>query len=111
MAGWSDEGASPIATDAYLMLGDSAAALNMTRFFLDRAMPSSLLLSTIGNVAPASGALWPRMMLKRADLAAVMGSRDEARIWYARLSDLWDQADPELQPTLMRIRRALATLK
>ena len=36
------------------------------------------------------------------------GSRDEAHTWYARVLDLWADADPELQPTVTRIRAALA---
>jgi hypothetical protein len=47
-------------------------------------------------------------MLMRADLAAGLGFPDEARTWYARVLDLWADADPELQPTVARIRAALA---
>ena len=50
------------------------------------------------------------MMLLRADLAFAAGKRDEARVWYRRVLDLWSQADPEMQPTVDRIKAALASL-
>jgi hypothetical protein len=50
------------------------------------------------------------MMLQRADLAAAVGFPDEARTWYTRVLDLWAEGDPELQPTVTRIRRALHAL-
>ena len=50
------------------------------------------------------------MMLLRADLAAAAGQRDEAGKWYRRVLDLWSDADPELQPTVTRIRAALGKL-
>jgi len=49
-------------------------------------------------------------MLLRADLAAALGRRDEARKWYARFIDMWATADPELQPTVQRAKNALAAL-
>jgi hypothetical protein len=49
-------------------------------------------------------------MLLRADLAAALGFRDESRLWYTRVLDLWAEADPELQPTVTRIRAALGAL-
>ena len=52
----------------------------------------------------------PRMILLRADLAMALGQRDEARTWYSRLLDLWSDADPELQPTVTRVKAALRAL-
>ena len=52
----------------------------------------------------------PRMMLLRADLAAALGYPGEARTWYARMLDLWSEADAELQPTVARIRAAYTAL-
>jgi hypothetical protein len=49
-------------------------------------------------------------MLIRADLARATGSKAEARLWYMRVLDLWANADAELQPTIDRIRAALAAL-
>lgn len=43
-------------------------------------------------------------------MAAAAGQRDEAGKWYRRVLDLWSNADPELQPTITRIRAALGTL-
>ena len=103
---------SLISAQAYLSLHDSASALRMTRFFVDTAMNSMPISSTwLRNFVPLSGAaLWPRAMLLRADLAAAAGSRNEARTWYGRVLDLWADADPELQPTIARIRSAMARL-
>ena len=108
--GWWEEGWSVIAADAYLALGDSAAALRMARFFVDTAMaPSSLLNQVVGGGYGAD-AFWPRMMLLRADLAAAAGSRAEAMLWYDRVLDLWADADAELRPTVERIRAARSAL-
>ena len=52
----------------------------------------------------------PRVMLLRADLAAALGSPAEARTWYTKVLSLWSNADPELQPTVARIRSAIAAL-
>ncbi len=104
---------SPIATDAYVALGDSMAALRMARFFVDTSMVHMSISSYFfsNGIVDANGAaLWPRMMLRRADLAAAAGQRDEARVWYGRVLDLWADADAELQPTISRIRTALAAL-
>jgi len=55
-------------------------------------------------------ALVPRMMLMRADLAAATGNKDEAREWYAKVLNLWANADAELQPAVARIRASMAAL-
>jgi len=68
------------------------------------------------NQAPAFGfggspPMWVRMMRLRADLAAAAGSREEARLWYDRVIDLWANADEEMQPELHRMRAARAALQ
>lgn len=105
--GWSDNNRGVFATDGYVALHDSAAALASARFYVDSAMAVSpwTMFLVNGMYAPV---LWPRMMLLRADLAAALGFPDEARVWYARVLDLWAEADVELQPTVVRVRRALA---
>lgn len=108
-SGLVDLGTSVIAADTYLAVGDSAAAIRMARLFVDSIMPGINRVSSGGvGEGDLSMLFVPRMMLVRADLAAAAGSRDEARTWYARVLDLWAQADPELQPTVTRIRAALA---
>ena len=49
-------------------------------------------------------------MLQRADLAAALGYKDEARTWYMRVLDLWAEADVDVQPTVARIRAAVTAL-
>jgi hypothetical protein len=84
-------------------------AMRLTRQFVDSVMPGITRLTTsLGYVTGWSVLLAPRMMLQRADLAAALGNVDEARTWYTKVLDLWSDADPELQPTVARIRGALA---
>jgi hypothetical protein len=107
----ADFGYSVIAADAYLAAHDSVSALRMARFFVDTAMRFTTFGTSIRGVIPMNGAAFiPRMMLMRADLAAGLGSREEARKWYARALDLWADADPELAPVVTRMRASLAAL-
>lgn len=96
--------AALFSAEAFLALHDSAAALRVTRFYVDTVIPPMSI------VAPSRPFVWARMMLLRADLAAAARSNAEARTWYMRILDLWADADPELQPTITRIRAALASL-
>ena len=102
-----------VAVEVHLLAGDSASALRTARFAVDSVLP--ILTRTEMFAVPGDGD-WgilavPRMMLLRADLAAARGFADEARTWYARVLDLWAGADAELQPTVARIRAALAGLQ
>jgi hypothetical protein len=106
-----DTAMSLFAIEAYIAAGDSLAALRTLRFALDSALATkdlSFPIATSGTVFYA--AVLPRLMLQRADLAAALGQKDEARLWYGRLLELWANADAELQPTIARVRRALAAL-
>ena len=107
--GWADNNRGVYAAEGYLALHDTAAALASARFYVDTAMAVSpwTMFLVNGMYAPV---LWPRMMLLRADLAAARGFPDEARVWYARVLDLWADADADLQPTVMRIRKAMSAL-
>ena len=107
-----ESGSTIIAVDLALAVGDSSGALARLRFAGDTILPN-LYTSTLGvgiggMVVKALAA--PRIMLLRADLAAALGFPQEARTWYMRVLDLWAEADPELQPTVTRIRSALAAL-
>jgi len=107
-----DFGFSLLAADLYVVVHDSVSALRAVRFFVDSAMTfQSVGASGVGGLMNVMGsAFWPRAMLLRADLAVAAGQRDEAKIWYTRLLDLWADADSELQPTITRVRAALARL-
>ncbi len=108
-AGGDDQGMAFHSAEAALVLRDSSAALRSTRFFVDSLMPALDRMST--TIDDEWGFLLvPRMMLQRADLAAALGFPDEARTWYARVLDLWAEADAELQPLVARIRAALLKL-
>ena len=45
-----------------------------------------------------------------ARIRRTAGQREEARLWYGRVLDLWAEADAELQPTVARIRAAVNAL-
>ena len=107
-----EDGASAIAAEAYLAMHDTLSALRMARFAVDSVMPVTPIFVPLDLTSsmPSRSALWPRMMLVRADLAAALGQKDEARTWYTRVMELWATADPEVQPTMARIRAARAAL-
>ena len=100
---------SVIGADAALSLHDSATALALARHFTNSVMLAVARLSSgFGSLEGWATIAAPRMMLLRADLAAALGHPNEAREWYVKVLDLWREADPELQPTVSRIRAALA---
>ena len=110
-SGIAEDGTSAIAADALLLVGDSLAALNAVRRMLDTTLvitPLETILSEGG--LQIAGMLWPRGMLLRADLAAALNYKDEARLWYGRFVELWAKADPPFQPTVDRARRAYRAL-
>ena len=110
-SGIAEDGTSAIAADALLLVGDSLAALNAVRRMLDTTLvitPLETILSEGG--LQIAGMLWPRGMLQRADLAAALNYKDEARLWYGRFVELWAKADPPFQPTVARARRAYISL-
>jgi hypothetical protein len=108
-AGSADTVYGVIASDAYLALGDTTAALRVVRFATDSAAPraSYFPLNSQGFTAASFA---PRLMLLRADLAAARGHRDEARAWYDRFIEVWSTAVLELQPVVERARQARAAL-
>ena len=103
-----DSGLAIVAAEGYLALGDSLRALNTARHWIDDVLPFSPLM--VGQVVGNTMLLVPRVVLLRADLAAALGFKDEARLWYQRYLDLWAKADPQATPVLDRVRKALAGL-
>lgn len=108
-AGGGDLDQAVIAAEAWLALGDSAAALRVLRFALDTAALQASYFPAQSQ-GFTSAAFAPRLMLLRADLAAARGQRDEARLWYDRFIEIWSTASPELQPVVERARAARAGL-
>ena len=108
-SGSSDTAYAVIATDAFLALGDTTAALRIVRFALDTAA-STTTYFPLNSQGFTAAAFAPRLMLLRADLAAARGHRDEARVWYDRFIEMWSTAVPELQSVVQRARRARAAL-
>lgn len=103
-----DSGMALLAAEAYLALRDSATALAMTRRWLDTTFAFTPLL--VNQVTGNTQLLLPRAILLRADLAAALGSRDEARLWYGRLLAISAHADVEIQPMIERVRKSYAAV-
>ena len=100
-----------VVVDAYLTLGDSAAALRQLRHLLDTTLIASRISDGFRTGrATITAMLWPRAMVLRAELAAARGARDEAREWYGRFLDLWATADAEGQALVSRVRAANAAI-
>ena len=103
-----DTGITLVAAEGYLALRDSINALRMTRRWLDSIVPYSTLILATGNTIVQP--LIPRAMILRADLAAALGQKDEARLWYKRLLDFWAKPEPEFQPLIDRVRKSYAAV-
>ncbi len=113
-SGSDEQLTSVLAIDGALALGDSTAALRIARFAADSVLPAmerhsgAVGLGSPGDNLAGKWLLVPRIMLQRADLAAAAGARAEARTWYARVLDLLQNADPELQSEVTRVRERSA---
>ncbi|HEX7939804.1 MAG TPA: hypothetical protein VF483_12530 [Gemmatimonadaceae bacterium] len=104
-----DTGITIVAAEAYLALRDSARALNLARRWLDTVFTYTPLIS--GNSGGTlAQPLVSRAAIMRADLAAALGSRDEARLWYDRVLATWSNAEPELMPLVGQIRKSRTAL-
>jgi hypothetical protein len=106
----ADNGTGLLGANAHLLVGDTAGALVRLRRFRDVTWPRSPLLEQMGTGFALSGWVWGRTMLLLGDLAAARGQADEARAAYRFVLGLWAHADPEFQPTVERVRAALARL-
>ncbi|MGH7636869.1 MAG: hypothetical protein ACREOK_04390, partial [Gemmatimonadaceae bacterium] len=107
--GNSDTVYAVVASDAYLALHDTTAALRIVRFAIDSVAPLAAYFP-LNSQGFTAAAFAPRLMLLRADLAAARGHRDEARLWYDRFLEAWSTANPEFQPVVERARRVRAAL-
>ena len=90
------------AQEAYLAIGDTAAALRMTRIYVDSAFMHGRLVSRTLSIAPPGPGVG--MMRQRGELAAALGFREEALFWIDRVLDLWADASPEFQADVARLR-------
>jgi hypothetical protein len=106
-AGAAEDGTGVLAADAYLVLRDTTAALAVVNRMLDSTLKVTPMESPTGLGITFAAELWPRVMLLKADLEAGRGNRSEAKIWYQRFLDLWPKPDPEFQPVVDRVRKAL----
>ena len=109
-SGNDDLGLPLHASELYLALGDSVAAMQSTRVFTDSTLTVLSRTSTSNDDWEWPYLLAPRMMKQRGDLAMRMGYVDEARTWYERVLSLWSDADPEFKAEVARLRSALAAM-
>jgi tetratricopeptide (TPR) repeat protein/tRNA A-37 threonylcarbamoyl transferase component Bud32 len=84
----------------WLQVGDSAAAERRLNLALNPL--SGLGVYMLSDVAEAGTLV--RSMALVAELAERRGHGPTARRWAAAVADLWRDADPELQPTVQRMR-------
>jgi hypothetical protein len=75
-----------------------------------RSSLSSLTYGSLSFHGLTTLLLWPRAALLRADLEAAIGDKAAARAWYKEFLDLWDGADAEFQPVVIRARTAYRRL-
>jgi tetratricopeptide (TPR) repeat protein len=109
LRGGLEDGRTIMVADAFVLLGDSLSALKSFRRMLDTTMFASRLAAPVsGSFFLQVGLVYPRAMLLRADLAATLGFKDEARKWYDRFAKLWSEADAEFQPLVARAARGAA---
>jgi tRNA A-37 threonylcarbamoyl transferase component Bud32/tetratricopeptide (TPR) repeat protein len=91
----------PFLADAYVQAGDTAAA----QAALERYLNTNGFFHGITDPI----ALGPSLQLL-GELYEAKGNREGAAKQYARLIDIWKDADPELQPRVAELRRRLAKL-
>jgi hypothetical protein len=93
-----------------LKMGDTARVVRRLSLSLESfaGYGRDLLASDIEGSLPQMAAL-PQMMVLRADLAARDGDMQTARRWARAVTILWKKADPDLQPTVDRMRALLTT--
>jgi TolB-like protein len=89
------------AYSAWLIAGDSLAALRVARFHGDSLFPRNRSVARPNFVDPS---LDVRMIRLRAELAAAFGYKAEAREWLDFLLALWKDVDPWLQPEVDRLK-------
>ena len=92
-----------VAAEALLMLGDSLGAYQRVSRALDSVAP---VVPIRGGAVAQLAPLLAREMLLRADLAAGLGKREDAKLWYGRFLAFWSDPDPEFRPLIDRIRKA-----
>jgi hypothetical protein len=80
--------------------GDSAGALSQ----LERSLNALPSVSTSSLRQAASAGATMRAMVLYANLASRLGKRDSAARWAQAVVDLWEGADPLLQPTVTEMR-------
>ena len=93
-------------TEAWISaaLGDSAAAARQ----LDLTLTALPTLTSLVLYEPGMAASLGRSMVMRADLAAHAGDAGTAALWASRVLTLWSRSDPDLAPTLARMRALAA---
>jgi TolB-like protein len=85
----------------WLAAGDSTAALRVARFYVDSVFPKGRSWRRGGLIDPG---LDIRMVKLRAELAAAMGFREEARKWLDYLLLLWSKPREDMKEEVDRLK-------
>jgi serine/threonine-protein kinase len=86
-------------------IGDTAAAVRQ----LDRSLDALPTLSSFLLDIPSQAGGLVRAMMLRAELANAAGDAPNASRWANAVATLWENADPELQPFVTRMRGIAAS--
>jgi tetratricopeptide (TPR) repeat protein/TolB-like protein len=104
-----ENGASLAAAEAWLAIGDTAAALARLVEFETR-WTYAPLLERVSSGLTLGSFLWPRTFLLLGDLAVARGNNEVAARAYRRVVGMWSGGDADVQPAVQRAREAVARL-
>jgi uncharacterized membrane protein YfcA/TolB-like protein len=90
-----------LAYSLWLSVADSVSALRVARYYVDSVFVRSHSAGRTDYVEPA---LELRLMRLRAELAAALGYKAEARKWLDYLLSLWTDVDPWLKLEVDRLK-------
>jgi tetratricopeptide (TPR) repeat protein len=108
----------PLLGGLYESLGQADSALAVYGRFLttpyaERCLPTPYTLRALGGTSPAAGfdPFWlPVVYARLGAQHEQRGDTVKAIDYYGRLVNLWNDADPELQPRVAAARRAMNSL-
>jgi len=108
----------PLLGSVYESLGQADSALVLferyiTTPYAERCIPTPYTLRALGGTSPAAGfdPFWLPVVFERLGaLYERRGDTAKAIHYYGRLVDLWQDADPELQPRVLAARSAMRSL-
>ena len=93
---------------AYDLAGEADSAVAVYERYISHPAPGRTLLTQTG---PWNDPFWLPLIYERlGDLYQQRGDTVKAIHYYGKLTELWEDADPELQPRVEAARRAIEAL-